>query len=183
LVVQRVQRDGTPAAAQYRGPLLGLATGQPPGAGANNDISPACAFELGRLLGAADGRFLRDLVEWHRATDTGARAAMVGADLATAVESAAPGRARPKHGANAGVARSEGDKSSLTTASVKAALGAVLTEVASTPANLWRAHPAGAKIHAVQTRPASPRSAKRSKPKQPVRPTRKRTAKPRKRRT
>jgi hypothetical protein len=64
IAVQGTDRDGNSGTARYRGPLLGLATGQPLGA-ASNDISSASAFELGRLLGGADGRFLRELAGWH----------------------------------------------------------------------------------------------------------------------
>jgi hypothetical protein len=188
--VQRILRDGTNDVARYRGPLLGLATGQPLGAGVN-DIAVACAFELGRLLGAADGRFLRDLVAWHRATDTGARAAMVGADLIETLASAPPAvaarRARGGRDAHARVAVTASATSTATTAAVKSALSALLMEVTSTPANLWRAHPAGMKIHAAmgrRKRTAAPKktSAKRSKPKRRAR-SAKRTAPPRKRRT
>lgn len=59
-------RTGNTAPANYRGPL---AAGPP----AEPDISNAAAYELGRLLGTADGRFTREIVGWHRAVDAAAR--------------------------------------------------------------------------------------------------------------
>jgi hypothetical protein len=128
-----------------------LATGQALGS-ANNDISATSAFELGRLLGASDGRFLRDLVAWHRATDASAKAAMVGADLAKLVGSV---QARNARGAGAFAADPTMPTRAPTTASVKAALGTLLAGIAGKPANLWRVHPAGPRIHAAQTKAKS----------------------------
>lgn len=150
--VQRIERDGTSDTARYRGPLFGLATGQALGA-ANNDISPAAAFELGRLLGAADGRFLRELVAWHRATDTSARAAMISADLANVIGPVqAAGTTGGARIAGAIAAKPGPTINAMTTASVKETLGTLLTKIAGRPANLWRVHPAGAKIHVAKVK-------------------------------
>jgi hypothetical protein len=73
-------RSGTPQTVWYRGPLVGRpVTRDPlgpyhsadqarrisPETGAE-DVSYAAAFELGRLLGAADGRLAQELATWRR---------------------------------------------------------------------------------------------------------------------
>ena len=64
----RVDHDGLAAASTYRGPLR--ATRQSPvHPGKPGDLGPEAAAELGRLLGAADGRFLQDVYGWHRDAD------------------------------------------------------------------------------------------------------------------
>jgi hypothetical protein len=69
--VVRRDRQGDAQPARYRGPLLGaFAT---PLDSYEGEISGECAAELGRLLGSADGRFLREVVGWHRAAEAGAR--------------------------------------------------------------------------------------------------------------
>ena len=66
------QRDGTAADALYRGPFTvaaGAATAS------DQDISYDAAYELGRLLGAADSTLCRELVDWHRASLAAAQTA------------------------------------------------------------------------------------------------------------
>jgi hypothetical protein len=73
-------RSGTPQTVWYRGPLVGRpvlrdplgpyhsadqARRISPETGAE-DVSYAAAFELGRLLGAADGRLAQELAAWRR---------------------------------------------------------------------------------------------------------------------
>jgi hypothetical protein len=66
--------EGAVSSAKFRGPLLGLTDSPLPVTA--DDISLSAAYELGRLLGIADGRLLRDLVEWHRKEETKIRAAL-----------------------------------------------------------------------------------------------------------
>lgn len=73
--------EGVDAVARYRGPLLGLTAAAAP-AGGEPDISLKAATEIGRLLGIADGRALRDLVEWHRRAEAEIRAALEQEQLA-----------------------------------------------------------------------------------------------------
>jgi hypothetical protein len=61
--LHHVARDGSASTSTYRGPFTVEAT---PIADDPNDVSYDAAYELGRLLGAADGPFTRDLVDWHR---------------------------------------------------------------------------------------------------------------------
>ena len=104
--VVRRDRQGAAQAARYRGPLLGaFAT---PLDADEGEISGACAAELGRLLGSADARFLREVVGWHRAAEAKARAALNAERLAamlppTADASAA---ARGAHSSTTSVDRS-----------------------------------------------------------------------------
>jgi len=65
--LQRRDRHGEPHDVHYRGPLRGL--GEQPFSVEEADISRASAVELGRLLGNADARFLREVVVWHRAAE------------------------------------------------------------------------------------------------------------------
>jgi hypothetical protein len=73
-------RSGTPQTVWYRGPLVGRPVARDPlgpyhsadqarrispETGAE-DVSYAAAFELGRLLGAADGRLAQELAAWRR---------------------------------------------------------------------------------------------------------------------
>ena len=56
-------REGAPGTAAYRGPLSGhLPSAPAPEADRSLDV----ARELGRLLAAADGRFLREMIAWRR---------------------------------------------------------------------------------------------------------------------
>jgi hypothetical protein len=77
--VPRTTREGQPVSATYRGPFTVEATALPdsdPG-----DVSYDAAYELGRLLAAADGPLTRDLVEWHRASAAASHAAVDSASL------------------------------------------------------------------------------------------------------
>lgn len=65
--LQRRDRRGDAHDVVYRGPLRGL--GAQPFPVEATDISRAAAVELGRLLGNADARFLREIVVWHRAAE------------------------------------------------------------------------------------------------------------------
>jgi hypothetical protein len=62
--IEDALRDGTRRQSTYRGPFTVGADALPDDPA---DISYDAAYELGRLLGAADGPFARDVVEWHRA--------------------------------------------------------------------------------------------------------------------
>jgi hypothetical protein len=66
--LRRVDHDGRSHAATYRGPLRAgpVDPARPPRA---DDVGRAAAAELGRLLGGADGRFLQEVVGWHRDID------------------------------------------------------------------------------------------------------------------
>lgn len=74
VAVVQTDHAGNTADAFYRGPLLGLTEAPPPPAA--DDLSLSAAHELGRLLGIADGRLLRDLVEWHRKAEAEIRAGL-----------------------------------------------------------------------------------------------------------
>jgi hypothetical protein len=63
VVVEHTARSGAPGTGTYRGPFT---VGPVPLATDPSDVSYDAAYELGRLLGAADGPFTRDLVDWHR---------------------------------------------------------------------------------------------------------------------
>lgn len=74
VVLDGTDRDGHPVRGAYRGPLVprGVAEPRPaevpgPDGTVLPDQSLELARELGRLLGAADGRFLREVREWERA--------------------------------------------------------------------------------------------------------------------
>ncbi|HEU5271882.1 MAG TPA: hypothetical protein VFU36_18315 [Jatrophihabitans sp.] len=91
ITVTHTDRDGVSGPATYRSPLVAQSWSveQPlPGTG---DLTAGAAFELGRLLGAADGRFTREIVGWHRDLDNAARAAISASTLSNAL-AAAPGR-------------------------------------------------------------------------------------------
>lgn len=77
------QRDGTSAGALYRGPFtVGAATASASGA----DISYEAAYELGRLLGAADGTLCRELVDWHRRSLAAAQTSSSSASLVASAQ-------------------------------------------------------------------------------------------------
>lgn len=67
VTLTREARDGTSHQVRYRGPLAPFPRGDNGAPGPLPDITTAAARELGRLLAAADGRFLRALVSWQRA--------------------------------------------------------------------------------------------------------------------
>jgi hypothetical protein len=141
--VEVMGRDGTSASGRYRGPLLGLASGQPLAAPGGSDFSGAAAFELGRLLGISDGRFLRELTSWHRSADAAARTELARAELSRVL---APRVGVPRARRRAGPAAPAGaaaiSATNVTTAAVRAALGARLTRAHGRPADLWQVHPA-----------------------------------------
>jgi hypothetical protein len=95
LELPRTNRQGQAGPVWYRGPLSAAppeerpAHSQEPG-----HISLDAAYELGRLLGAADGRFTRELVAWHRATDNQTVAAASLREVASAL-AAAPAALAP----------------------------------------------------------------------------------------
>lgn len=66
--MRRVDHDGHAHTATYRGPLRAgpVDPARPP---RTDDVGRAAAAELGRLLGGADGRFLQEVVGWHRDID------------------------------------------------------------------------------------------------------------------
>ncbi|MEV0155741.1 hypothetical protein AB0H57_18620 [Micromonospora sp. NPDC050686] len=131
------RRDGTPTTMGYRPPLLGTAPDPLPDT--PGDVSADAAFELGRLLAAADGRFIRDVVAWHRATDDAARtgnAATVRTDSARSYVASAPTTLRR-------AAATTADSDPL------AALGDTFAQrllSRTTRADLWQAHPGGASV-------------------------------------
>jgi hypothetical protein len=87
LALSRTDRRGAQGPARYRGPLVATAPGASPSLPEGpGHISAATAYELGRLMGAADGRFTREIVSWHRATDSGAVAAASLRETAAALE-------------------------------------------------------------------------------------------------
>jgi hypothetical protein len=130
-------RTGTSAPANYRGPLGSAPPVEP-------DISLAAAYELGRLLGAADGRFTREIVGWHRTVDAQARtlstervvAEALGAPVPVAVPLTAALRG---HAGGARPAASTGEAGRLSVA-VAAALRAYVE--GAPPADRWGVHPA-----------------------------------------
>jgi hypothetical protein len=69
--VAHTAREGTQSESTYRGPFT---IGATPLTDDPSDVSYDTAYELGRLLGAADGPFTRDLVDWHRAAMNAAHA-------------------------------------------------------------------------------------------------------------
>jgi hypothetical protein len=77
------EREGAATTALYRGPFTvtdaALADDD-----ADADISYDAAYELGRLLGAADPTLCRELVAWHRASLTAAQTATQTAPIAAA---------------------------------------------------------------------------------------------------
>lgn len=92
-------RDGHPSRGGYRGPLVPRPAAEPrpaevpgPGGTVLPDRSLELARELGRLLGAADGRFLREVQEWRRADLIDGERRAVARDLSGAL-SAAPAAA------------------------------------------------------------------------------------------
>jgi hypothetical protein len=146
LGIDRVTRPGDRVRARYRGPLLGTHAGQPLGA-TDDDICVPAAFELGRLLGAADGRFLRELVAWHRAQEAGARTALVRADLAvTLAVNAAPRGVGPRVRAAADARSIE----TLDSAAVQAVLAERLAQHPRRVADLWQVHPAARALAAAR---------------------------------
>jgi hypothetical protein len=142
LALERVDRQGATAPVRYRGPLRGASAAPLPVEA--DDISRDAARELGRLLGCADARFLRELVAWHRAAEADARAALV----AGAVAAVMP---RP---ATRSAARS------AAVADVAAALSDALARWSAPKADLWQVPPGAAAATPVRPR-RKPAGAKR----------------------
>lgn len=126
LALERVDRQGATAPVRYRGPLRGASAAPLPADA--DDISRDAARELGRLLGCADARFLRELVAWHRAAEAEARAALV----AGAVNALLP---RP---ASRSAARA------APVADVASALSDALARWSAPKADLWQVPPGAA---------------------------------------
>ncbi|MEH0934453.1 hypothetical protein [Micromonospora psammae] len=130
------RRDGTPTVMGYRPPLLGSAPDPLPNGPA--DVTADAAFELGRLLAAADGRFIREVVAWHRATDDAARSGNAASVRAGSVHSYAAGGPMLRRAA---VAAADSDP--------LATLGETFAQrllSRTTRADLWQAHPGGASL-------------------------------------
>jgi len=122
-----VDRAGQPGTADYRGPLLGVPPEDGPALPVD-DPSATAAFELGRLLGTADGRFSREIVAWHRDTDASARSAAGRQVLDAALATTGPAR-RAAHA-----------ESPWDAAGVAAALRAAAAD--HPRSDPWRVHPA-----------------------------------------
>jgi hypothetical protein len=120
----RVDRQGNLSTVRYRSPLLGLADGIPLDSGVDN-ITASAAFELGRLLAAADAHFTREIIAWHRATEAAARTPhLLERALAVRMNRTITPAVEPIHPMQAS--------------------GEILhwvREAANRPANLWRARP------------------------------------------
>ena len=91
VALERTNRAGAMELVRYAAPFLG----GPPSEGRTlpddpGDVTAAAAFELGRMLGAADGRFTRELVAWHRAADAEAGLRTLREDVEAAFSAAAP---------------------------------------------------------------------------------------------
>jgi hypothetical protein len=162
VTLARTLRDGTPATATYRGPLLGTASGPSSGEG---DVSLAAARELGRLLAAADGRFLRDVVDWHRAADAAERTAVVRDGLASALAAlTAPAGPAPdaSDAADAteasdadGVAPvAAGSAAALDARALTAAVLGVVGDAHRRPADRWQVPPGAGRALAARRRAA-----------------------------
>ena len=91
IALQRTDRAGTTAEVRYRGPLAPAAVPPAPPADGADDVSLEVAAELGRLLGTADGPFLRQVIAWHRSRENAIRAA-AGLRVVAAALRSAPGR-------------------------------------------------------------------------------------------
>ncbi|MGS2616236.1 hypothetical protein ACVCAH_17180 [Micromonospora sp. LZ34] len=162
LALAGTRRDGTPATMGYRSPLLGAAPDPLPAG--PDDVTGDAAFELGRLLAAADGRFIREVVGWHRAADDAARAgsaANLRADSARAYTAAGPALRRtaaavPADGPAAAGADLRAAPAAAESADPLADLGATFAQrllSRTTRADLWQAHPGGDSVIPRQLRP------------------------------
>lgn len=110
-------RGGRPVSGAYRGPLVARPVAEPrrdevPGPDGKRlpDRSLEVARELGRLLGAADGRFLRELDAWRRGELLGGERGAVSAGVSralAAVPAAAPLAARAARASSAPTARQD----------------------------------------------------------------------------
>ncbi|MFG3420348.1 hypothetical protein ACIBTZ_02170 [Micromonospora sp. NPDC049460] len=157
LALAATRRDGTPATMGYRPPLLGAAPDPlPAGPG---DVTGDAAFELGRLLAAADGRFIREVVAWHRAADDAARAgSAAGLREDSARSYAASGTAvrRTATVAAEGTDLRRAAAVAVDGADPLAALGETFAQrllSRTARADLWQAHPGGSSVIPRQLRP------------------------------
>ena len=67
VLLTRLDRTGRAGPVRYRAPLLpGWPAPVPADTAEEPDITAVSAFELGRLLAAADARMLRELAQWRR---------------------------------------------------------------------------------------------------------------------
>jgi hypothetical protein len=133
VAMQRQDRLGETSTVRYRGPLRGVSAAPLPDEAA--DISRAAARELGRMLGSADARFLRELVAWHRAAEAEARASLVTAAVSALV---APQPTRP---AARSASRVAPRARAASVQDVPAALSAALARWEVPKADLWQVPP------------------------------------------
>ncbi len=130
IALARENHEGDTSTVRYRGPLRGVSATPLPVA--TDDISREAARELGRLLGSADARFLRELVAWHRAAEAEARAALVAFAVAELLpRPATRAAARAAMGATAPT-------------DVAGALSAALARWSAPQADLWQVPPGAA---------------------------------------
>lgn len=85
-------RKGVPGTGLYRGPFTVSASAAAPDAG---DVSYDAAYELGRMLAAADGAMCRELVDWHRASASATQTAVQHAKVLAWAERHGTGAAGP----------------------------------------------------------------------------------------
>jgi hypothetical protein len=149
--VSHTDHDGATSLVPYRGPMLGLAADKPVGSAAD-DISLAAAWELGRLLGTADGHFLREMLEWHRGAEAQARSVMAAARVLETVASPPGVRPALKGAERVGIN------------DVRRQVAQLILSKPIQRANLWRAHPAAARPRPIGQ---PPRAAGRKPKKQP----------------
>jgi len=71
-------REGVAGTGLYRGPLTVSASAATTDA---SDVSYDAAYELGRMLAAADGAMCRELVDWHRASASASQTAVQHAQI------------------------------------------------------------------------------------------------------
>lgn len=93
LALDREDRQGNVSTVRYRSPLRGISAA--PLSSSGTDISRRAARELGRLLGSADARFLRELVSWHRDAEANARAQLVTGVVSAMLGGTRSGARRP----------------------------------------------------------------------------------------
>jgi hypothetical protein len=150
--LQRQDRLGETTTVRYRGPLRGVSAAPLPDAAA--DISRDAARELGRLLGSADARFLRELVAWHRAAEAEARAGLV-----TAAVSAVLAPPSPRPAGRSGT-RAASAVRAAPVSDVPGVLSAALARWDVPRADLWQVPPGAAAAAATRPRPKKRGSAR-----------------------
>ncbi len=82
VVLSRTDHAGTQTNVRYRSPMGPPAPGEPTN---EPDITDLAAHELGRLMAAADGRLLRELIEWRRSEATANSRGSIGEFIARSV--------------------------------------------------------------------------------------------------